>query len=41
MAFADPDNKLVVAVVFNGMPSEAKHDVRMRALLAATSREPT
>jgi len=35
VAFADPDRKLAVAVVFNGMPGEAKHDIRMRALLAA------
>lgn len=34
VAFADPDRNLVVAVVFNGMPGEAKHDIRMRALLA-------
>jgi CubicO group peptidase (beta-lactamase class C family) len=35
VAFADPDRKLAVAVVFNGMPGEAKHDIRIRALLAA------
>jgi CubicO group peptidase (beta-lactamase class C family) len=35
VAFADPDRKLVVAVVFNGMPGEARHDARMRAFLAA------
>ena len=35
VGFADPDRQLVVAVVFNGMPGEAKHDIRMRTLLAA------
>jgi CubicO group peptidase (beta-lactamase class C family) len=35
VAFADPDRQLAVAVVFNGMPGEAKHDIRMRAILAA------
>ena len=35
IAFADPDCRLVVAAVFNGMPGEAKHDARMRAVLAA------
>lgn len=35
VAFADPDRNLAAAVVFNGMPGEAKHDIRMRALLAA------
>lgn len=33
VGFADPERQLVVAVVFNGMPGEAKHDVRMRKLL--------
>jgi CubicO group peptidase (beta-lactamase class C family) len=35
VAFADPDRRLVAAVVFNGMPGEARHDARMRAMLAA------
>ena len=35
VAFADPDRKLAAAIVFNGMPGERKHDLRMRALLAA------
>lgn len=35
IAFADPDRQLVVAVAFNGMPGEAKHEARMRAFLAA------
>jgi CubicO group peptidase (beta-lactamase class C family) len=35
VAFADADHKLVAAVVFNGMPGEGKHDLRMRAFLAA------
>jgi CubicO group peptidase (beta-lactamase class C family) len=35
VGFADPDHKLVVAAVFNGMPGEQKHNVRMRAFLAA------
>ena len=35
IGFCDPDHQLVAAVVFNGMPSERKHDLRMRALLAA------
>ncbi len=33
--FADPDRRLVVAVVFNGMPGEARHEERMRRFLAA------
>jgi CubicO group peptidase (beta-lactamase class C family) len=35
VAFADPERKLAAAIVFNGMPGEAKHDIRMRRLLAA------
>jgi CubicO group peptidase (beta-lactamase class C family) len=31
-AFADPDNKLVVAWVCNGMPGEAKHQQRQTAI---------
>jgi CubicO group peptidase (beta-lactamase class C family) len=31
-AFADPDNKLVVAWVCNGMPGEAKHQARQTAI---------
>jgi CubicO group peptidase (beta-lactamase class C family) len=31
-AFADPDNKLVVAWLCNGMPGEAKHQARQTAL---------
>ena len=34
-AFADPENGLAVAVVFNGMPGEAAHQQRIRAVLAA------
>ena len=33
--FADPEHGLAVAVVCNGMPGEAKHDRRMRAVHAA------
>jgi CubicO group peptidase (beta-lactamase class C family) len=32
---ADPENKLVVAVVFNGCPGEAKHQQRVKALFTA------
>ncbi len=35
VGFADPDRKLAVAVAFNGMPGERKHDVRIRGFLAA------
>lgn len=34
-AFADPEHGLVVALVLNGMPGEARHHVRMREVLAA------
>lgn len=33
-AFADPENELTVAIVFNGTPGEAKHDRRIREVLA-------
>lgn len=35
IAFADPQRQLAAAVVFNGMPGEGKHNLRMRAALAA------
>lgn len=35
VGLADPERQLVVALVFNGMPGERKHDVRLRAVLAA------
>lgn len=35
VAFADPENDLVVALVCNGMPGEARHHVRMREILEA------
>ncbi len=35
VAFADPQSNLVAAIVFNGMPGERKHDLRMRAFLKA------
>jgi CubicO group peptidase (beta-lactamase class C family) len=34
-AFADPENDLAVAVVFNGMPGELKHDRRLRMVTEA------
>lgn len=34
-AFADPQHNLVVALVFNGMPGELKHDRRLRQVTAA------
>jgi CubicO group peptidase (beta-lactamase class C family) len=34
-AFADPHHGLAVALAFNGMPGEAHHDQRLRAVLAA------
>ena len=34
-AFADPHYGLAVALAFNGMPGEARHDQRLRAVLAA------
>jgi len=33
IGMADPEHGLVIAVVFNGMPGDAKHDRRMRQLL--------
>lgn len=33
-AFADPENELTVAIVFNGTPGEPKHDRRIREVLA-------
>jgi CubicO group peptidase (beta-lactamase class C family) len=35
VAFADAENDLVVALVCNGMPGEARHHVRMREILEA------
>jgi CubicO group peptidase (beta-lactamase class C family) len=35
VGFADPTHRLAVAIVFNGMPSDAAHEVRMRATLDA------
>jgi CubicO group peptidase (beta-lactamase class C family) len=35
LAFCDPENRIVAAVVFNGMPGEPKHNVRMRKFLTA------
>lgn len=35
VGFADPLRQLVVAIVFNGMPGERKHDARLRGVLAA------
>lgn len=35
VGFADPDRQLVVALVFNGMPGDRKHDARLRTVLAA------
>ncbi len=33
--FADPEHQLVVALAFNGLPSDADHDARMRSTLDA------
>ena len=38
-AFADPDHGLAAAVVWNGRPGEARHDVRLRETLAALYRD--
>jgi CubicO group peptidase (beta-lactamase class C family) len=38
-AFADPENALAVAVVFNGTPGEGAHDRRIRAVLESMYRE--
>jgi len=35
VAFADPRNQIAAAIVFNGMPGEAKHQRRMHATLTA------
>jgi CubicO group peptidase (beta-lactamase class C family) len=35
IALADPENGLVIIVIFNGMPGEEVHQKRMRATLAA------
>lgn len=35
IAFADPKHQLAVAIVFNGMPGEAKHQQRVNAVLEA------
>ena len=35
VAFADPEVGLVAVILLNGMPGEARHQARMRALLAA------
>lgn len=35
IAFADPEHSLAVAVICNGTPGEAKHQRRMRQVLAA------
>ena len=35
VGYADPDRKLVVAAVFNGMPGDRAHNIRMRAFLTA------
>jgi CubicO group peptidase (beta-lactamase class C family) len=34
-AFADPEAGLAVALAFNGMPGEAQHDRRLRAVVGA------
>ncbi len=34
-SFADPEHSLVVVVICNGMPGEAAHQKRMKAILAA------
>jgi CubicO group peptidase (beta-lactamase class C family) len=35
VGFADPESELVAAIVFNGMPGEARHQARIRAVLSA------
>lgn len=35
VGFADPEHRLVVAVIFNGMTDAARHQARMRATLTA------
>lgn len=38
-AFADPENDLAVAIVFNGTPGESAHDRRIRAVLSTMYEE--
>ena len=38
-AFADPENDLAVAIVFNGTPGEAAHDRRIREVLSTLYEE--
>lgn len=38
-AFADPDRRLVVTIVFNGQPGEPAHHRRLRATLAAVEED--
>ena len=40
-AFADPENDVVVALVFNGTPGEGAHDQRIRTVLAMLYEELT
>lgn len=35
IAFADPQHQLAAGIVFNGMPGEAKHQLRINAILEA------
>ncbi len=35
IAFADPKHQLIAAIVFNGMPGEAKHQQRINSILEA------
>ncbi len=37
--FHDPENSLTIALCFNGMPGEARHQVRMREVLASIYEE--
>lgn len=39
IAFADPENQLVVALAFNGMPGEKENDQRTRPILTALYEE--
>jgi CubicO group peptidase (beta-lactamase class C family) len=39
VGFADPEHGLVVALAFNGLPGEAKHQSRMRDVLASVYEE--
>jgi CubicO group peptidase (beta-lactamase class C family) len=36
MGFCDPEHSLVAAILFNGMPGEPKHNLRMRKFITAT-----